>query len=329
MPAASPQCWILSDGTAGMEAQALGLADAMGLDPTIKSINPRRALRALPWLGRLPGVTAAAGGDPIEPPYPKIAITCGRRHAGASIALKRLSRGKTYTIHIQDPRLSPSLFDSLIVPDHDPTRGPNVITTTGSLNRINDALLASEARLVADRIAHLPKPLIAVNLGGDTQQYTVDQVLAGRVANALEELAASRGGGLMITTSRRTGADLLAAIEPLARRDNAVVWTGEGHNPYLGFLGLAEAIIVTADSINMVSEACSTGKPVHILALGREPRRRAAFLDTIREKGLARDFTGVLEQPPPPPLRETAPLRETERVAGQLIAQLKSLGILD
>ena len=306
-----------------MEAQALGLADAMELDTTVKSITPSRVLRALPWLARLPGVSVAAGGDPMSPPYPAIAITCGRRHAGASIALKRLSKGKTYTIHIQDPRLPPALFDSLIVPDHDPTRGPNVITTTGSLNRINDALLAREAALVADQVAHLPKPLVAVNLGGDTQQYTVDRETAGHIAGILEGFAASGGGGLMITTSRRTGADLLAAMEPFAHRDDTVIWTGAGHNPYLGFLGLAEAIIVTGDSINMVSEACSTGKPVHILPLGQEPRRRAAFLDSIRKKGLAGDFTGVLNQP------AESPLRETERVASQLISHLKASGILD
>lgn len=323
MPDIARTCWILSDGTAGMEAQAVGLAEAMALDPIVKSIRPSCTLRAFPWLGRFAGVPAVAGGDLLAPPYPMIAITCGRRHAGASIALKRRSGGKTYTIHIQDPRVSPSLFDTLVVPEHDPSRGPNVITTTGSLNRINDALLEREAGSFEQQAARLPSPRVAVNLGGDTRQYAVDKAMAARVAASLGGLLDSQGCGLMITTSRRTSAPLLAALEPLAQRGDTLVWTGDGPNPYLGFLGLAEAIVVTADSINMVSEACSTGKPVFILPLGTEPRRRATFLDSVRERGLARDFKSTIE------FWNPSPLRETERVAAQLIALLKGSGILD
>jgi uncharacterized protein len=322
MPNATPLCWILSDGTAGMEAQAIGLANAMGLETVIKSIRPSGVLRVLPWLGRIPGVPMASGGDTLSPPYPDIAITCGRRHAGASIALKRVSSGKTYTIHIQDPRVAPSLFDALVVPDHDPSRGENVITTTGSLNRISDSILAREALAFTNQIGPLPAPLVAVNLGGDTQQYKVDEKMAARISQSLLELLNTTGCGLMISTSRRTGPALLAALEPLAERADTVIWTGDGPNPYLGFLGLADAIVVTADSINMVSEACSTGKPVYILPLGTEPRRRATFLDTIKSKGLAREFTGTLDDWKAPPLRET------DRVAKRLITQLKDSGIL-
>jgi uncharacterized protein len=322
MPHRAPTCWILSDGTAGMEAQAVGLASAMGLEPIIKSIQPSRALRAIPSLGKIPGIAATAGGDPLEPPYPAIAITCGRRHAGASIALKRRSNAETYTIHIQDPRVSPALFDALVVPDHDPTRGSNVITTTGSLNRINAALLDREAGLFAEQAAHIPTPRVAVNLGGDTRQYTVDKAMADRVANSLTSLLDHEGRGLMITTSRRTNKPLMDALTPIAKRDDAVVWTGDGPNPYLGFLGLAEAIIVTSDSINMVSEACSTGKPVYILRLGAEPRRRAAFLEAVRERGLARDFNGAIE------IWSGSPLQETKRVADLLVARLRASDIL-
>lgn len=322
----APSCWILSDGTTGMEAQAVGLAEAMGLEPVIKSIRPRRLLRALPALAALPGIAPASGSvsgpDSLAPPYPALSITCGRRHAGASIALKRQSGGKIHTIHIQDPRTSPSLFDTLVVPEHDPMRGPNVISTIGSLNRINDALLSAEAARFADQAQDLPMPRVAVNLGGDTQQYKVDAAMAERVVAGLMELPEHQACGLMITTSRRTSAPLMAALAPLAGRADTVVWTGAGPNPYLGFLGLADAVIVTADSINMVSEACSTGKPVHILRLGEEPKRRAAFLETVRAQGLARDFNGALEEWTP-----TA-LRETERVAGLLVEQLRGKGIL-
>lgn len=318
----APSCWILSDGTAGMEAQSVGLAQAMGLTPVVKSIQPSRLLRLSPSLGALPGVSPAAGGDSLAPPYPALAITCGRRHAGASIALKRLSGGTVYTIHIQDPRVSPALFDTLVVPEHDPMRGPNVISTIGSLNRINDTLLGEEAARFAGQVSELPRPLVAVNLGGNTQQYKVDAAMADRVVRGLLGLLEREHCGLAITISRRSGRPLTDALAPLVERSDTLVWTGDGPNPYLGFLGLADAIIVTADSINMVSEACSIGKPVHILSLGKEPRRRAAFLDTVRAQGLARDFNGGLESWNP------SQLRETERVAALLVEQLRDKSIL-
>jgi mitochondrial fission protein ELM1 len=146
--------------------------------------------------------------------------------------------------------------------------------------------------------------------------------MAARISASLSALADSHGCGLMITTSRRTGARLMAALAPLANRADTVLWQGDGPNPYLGFLGLADAIIVTADSINMVSEACSTGKPVHLLPLGAESRRRAAFLQVILASGRARAFNGSLE------IWDYTPLRETERVAGLLVTQLRNSGIL-
>jgi mitochondrial fission protein ELM1 len=197
-----------------------------------------------------------------------------------------------------------------------------VITTTGSLNRINRSLLETEAAAFADRVTDLPAPRVAVNIGGDTREYTVGRNRAEEIARALGDLADRHGRGLMVTTSRRTGPDLSAALAPLGDRGDTTLWTGAGANPYLGFLGLAETIIVTSDSINMVSEACSTGKPVYVLPLGPEPKRRAAFLEAVRAKGFTRPFDGALETWSYPPLRET------ERVAEALMAQLKASGTL-
>ena len=137
--------WILTDGTVGMRIQCLGLAGAAGLTPVLKHITPSMVLRALPTLGALPGMQATAGGDPITPPWPDVVISCGRRTAGAALAIKRLGDGKPFLAHIQDPRLKPSRFDLLIVPEHDPTRGPNVVTTLGALNPHDPDRLARAA----------------------------------------------------------------------------------------------------------------------------------------------------------------------------------------
>src|SRR3546814_15726728 len=71
----------------------------------------------------------------------------------------------------------------------------------------------------------------------------------------------------MVTPSRRTGPDNEAILRARLAGLPAEIWDGEGENPYFAYLGLADAILVTADSVNMVCEAASTGKPVYVIAL--------------------------------------------------------------
>ena len=320
MNVSQPHCWILSDGTAGMELQAIALADAMGLAPQVKRITPHPILRLSPLFACIPGFPVAGSCTKnLTPPWPHILITCGRRHAGASIALKRRSGRMCFTIHIQDPRLSPTLFDVLVVPEHDPTRGNNVITTICSLTRVDDNLMAFESKRFEDQVAELPRPLVAVNLGGDTRQHRVNEDEAAALTNKLVALADTTGCGLLVTTSRRSGPVLDAALAPLGERADTILWTGAGPNPYLGYLGLADFVIVTTDSVSMMSDACASGKPVYLITLGTNPTRRTAFVSTIREKGLARPFEGVLET------WDAVPLREVHRVASLLAARIGKL----
>lgn len=111
----------------------------------------------------------------------------------------------------------------------------------------------------------------------------------------------------MITTSRRTGEAAVATLKTVLQGTNAHIWTGiEGPNPYFGMLAHADAILVTADSTNMITEAGATGKPVHILPLLRGSAKFGRFHETLVERGIARPFTGKIERWTYPPLRETA-----------------------
>ena len=74
-----------------------------------------------------------------------------------------------------------------------------------------------------------------------------------------------------------------------------MLWSGEGENPYFAMLGLADYILVTSDSASMVSEACATGKPVHIIDLEGGNERFTKFHDGLRNEGITRPFTGALE----------------------------------
>lgn len=308
--------WIVSDGTRGMEVQSIALARALGADPVVKRIRPAPWLRVFPALGAWRAVPPAAGGDPLSPPWPDLVIGCGRRTAGAVLAVKARSGGRSFAVQIQDPRVDPGQFDALVVPEHDPVRGANVILTTGSLNALAVTDLKAEAARIAPLIRSLPGPRVLVAVGGPTRRQRVDPALADRFAGDLERLIDS-GCGLMMTASRRTPERLAEALKALADAEPAaLLWDGTGDNPYFGFLGAADAIVVTSDSVNMTSEACSSGKGVYVADLLDLSGRIGTFQKTLRERGLTRPFAGHVE----PFLYE--PLHDAEMAAEEVLGLL-------
>ena len=116
----------------------------------------------------------------------------------------------------------------------------------------------------------------------------------------------------MITPSRRTGAENLTILQDALRDTPSYIWDGQGDNPYYGMLGLTDAILVTADSVNMVSEACTTGKPVHVIDLPGGSDKFRRFHQAMHEDGFTRSFMGHLESWSVPPLDDV------QRVAARI-----------
>jgi len=289
-------CWILSDGKAGMENQCLGLAERLGLKPEIKRIVPRFPWTVLPpqlWVAPL----AAPGpkGDRLAPPWPDILIATGRQTVAPALAIKRGSGGKTRTIQIQHPRVALSRFDLVIAPAHDGLSGPNVISTLGAMHRITAERLKAAADEFRESYADLPRPLIAVLLGGSNSQYRMTAAASRKLGGLLAEAARETGAGIAVTPSRRTGEE---NIEALAEGLSGVphhIWDGTGENPYFGMLALADGFVVTNDSVNMVSEAAATGKPVHIFDLEGHSAKFDLFHKAMRDAGATRPFAGKFE----------------------------------
>ncbi|ALG70027.1 hypothetical protein VY88_09885 [Azospirillum thiophilum] len=310
-------CWVVSDGKAGMENQCIGLAEALGLTPVIKRVRLRTPWRQLtPYLRIGNRFAPSPEGDPVAPPWPDILIGTGRQSIPVSLAVRSLSGGRSFTIQTQDPVMNPHRFDLVVVPRHDKLRGDNVLVTRGALHRVTPAVLAGAAARFAPRLAHLPHPRIAVLIGGDNGVYRLTPTIMGDVAERLANLTRSHGAGLMVTPSRRTGADNEAILRARLSGLPAEVWDGSGENPYFAYLGLADAVVVTCDSVSMTSEACSTGKPVYVIEMeGGSPKFRA-FHDGLYRDGITRPFDGTLEHWDYPPLND----RET--VAAEVMRRL-------
>jgi len=313
----TPAVWVMTDGRAGNVACATGLAEALGYPFIEKTITLKPPFLWMPpslWVFRTLGIDVA-NSDALDPPWPDLLITCGRRSVGTALEIKRRSGGHTKAVHILDPHLDPGRFDLVSAPAHDRLSGPNVISTQGSLNAVSDTRLAEAKELWRTTLGDLPGPRIAVLIGGRSKAYEFDKSDAEAVAATLLTLQRESGGSLMVTASRRTGPEAGQALRDRLTGSDIFFWDGAGENPYWGFLAWADHIVVTGDSVNMTSEALATGQPVYTVDMrpkGGRAGKLERFHAGLRDAGLTRSFDGTLSA------AGQTPLRETEKVAARV-----------
>ena len=291
----SPIAWVLHDGKAGMASQALGLAEATGFPFIEKRVGIRFPWVCLPpQLWFLPLRAAGDSGASLQPPWPDLVIGCGRNTAMPALAIRRAGAGHTVAAQIQYPGVGHAEFDLLVVPEHDGLRGPRVIVTRGAVHRVTPARLAAE-RTRFPALATMPQPIMSVLIGGTNRAYRLTLRRVGEIAEALAAVLRDRGGSALVSPSRRTGAAGLALLRKRLEDFPTAIWDGSGENPYFAYLALADAVLVTADSVSMISEAAATGKPVHILGLDGGNAKFARFHATMRAAGITRLFSGGIE----------------------------------
>jgi uncharacterized protein len=315
------QTWIVTDGSAGNENQALAVAEAVGLPFALKRVCATGALRMIPprlqiYLPPERLLRSVGASEPLTAPWPRLVISAGQRSAPIALAVKRNSGA--FALHILNPGLPLRLFDLIAAPAHDNLHAWNAIATVGSVHRVTPARLAEAAKRFEGAIAGLPKPRITVLLGGASRAFSFKPKDAAGLGAKLAELARTSGGSLLVTPSRRTSVSAFAAFSRAVLDVPHTTWDGTGDNPYFGFLALADAIVVTGDSVNMVTEAVSTGKPVFVQALNGRSDKLTHFHRLMQERGATRPFAGRLESWRYPPINDT------ERVAS---AVRRALGL--
>lgn len=287
--------WVLHDGKAGMASQALGLAEATGLPFAEMPLSVRP-----PWLWLPPSLWLAPlsapgrGGARLRPPWPDFVVACGRNAAMPALAIRRASKGVTIAAQIQNPGVGRDKFDLMVVPAHDGLCGPRIAVTQGAVHRVTPARLDAE-RARFPGLAALPRPIVAVLLGGTNKAYRLTLQRIREIADTLAAILRRSGGSALVTPSRRTGASGLSLLRERLAGLPAEVWDGAGDNPYFAYLGLADAVLATADSVSMISEAAATGKPVHILALPGGNAKFARFHQLMQQAGITRPFAGEIE----------------------------------
>ena len=333
MASLGPSIWAVSDGRAGNAAQVRALTAALGAtgrwmkiahiagaahrqEPLV--LTPRAPWRWLPadrWPAPLNALPKAQRAT-LAAPWPTVWIAAGRRSASLTKLARDMSGGKTFTVQILDPYIAPSNFDLLVVPEHDAVSGPNVIRTVGSPAYFAPEALEEAAQAFADLADETRRSAIVI-LGGDSRVHTFTNAAADRLEGQMRALAAD-GWRLRITTSRRTPVPIAARFRQMAGDLGAAFWAGpqDGPNPYLAWLLFSNAAIVTEDSANMLSDAAWHGLPVHIAKLEGRADKFDRLNESLMQRGVARWFTGQLEQ------WSYEPLREADRVADLIVEKL-------
>lgn len=309
----TPALWGLLDDRPGHAGQVRGLVAAIGaphrfipLSYNLFSHLPNLLLGAsrmhLSWRCR----------QQLCAPWPAMVIACGRRSEPVARWIKQ-QHPATKIVYIMTPA-SLAGWDRIVIPAHDnPPADPRILRSAGPLHHVTPARLEEARSMWEQAFAPFPRPRIGLLMGD------ISAATAGAMVAAAERVA-GRSGALLITNSRRTGADVLASLT-IPQAHYRYDWHhARGDNPYMGILAHADALIVSGDSMSMCIEACATGKPVFIASMQGLAAKHRLMHEFLFEGGYARPLAQAGAHPPHP----AAPLAETQRIGTELRGLLAS-----
>ena len=278
-PSAPIRTCALIGARAGDNDQVIALAEALGLPFEIKPLeyNGLHVLGPRLLDSSLISLTSASRKLILSEPPPDLTISAGHRSVPVVRALKKQSSGRTRSIHLGFPRVSPGHFDLVITtPQYPIPDDPHLLRMAYALTRAATALAD---RADAAQIAALPAPRRLLIVGGPTLFWNLDaRRLLRTLASMLDE-ADKNGGSVLVTTSPRTPKVMEQEIAALLDTSDVPTLLAEPRRSpgYASLLAGAETILVTADSVAMISDAIWTGKPVALVPVAKSGLGRIAF----------------------------------------------------
>ena len=280
--------WVLTSHKPGHTTQARGLADALGWPYTTKILHFRGPTGLYKYLLGTDRATRRgldiSQSDVLGPPWPDLVIVAGWRPGRVARWIQHESHGRTHLVllgRIGSRPVAPTdisvVCEHFRLPPH-----PRRIETGAPVTQVNPERLETAADTWRDQVEAAPRPWIMLLVGGATARHELTPDQADRLGAEVRAFAERLHGTVFATTSRRTGhaaAEALAAS--LGPRHSVYAWRPDrADNPYLGYLALADLLIVTGESESMLAEAVATEKPVYIYPLAE---RSAGVLERAKD----------------------------------------------
>ena len=287
--------WVISDGTRGMENQSLSLAKLLNKSFKLIRYNPPYLLKKFPLIRTL-FISSIKDHFLKNNPPPTIIITTGKRMAGLSLVLKSIFRKNVKTIHIQNPKLPFKYFDLLLIPEHDNVTAKNVIQTKGALSFFNNNEIKKIEKKNIELIRSNKKNLILLMIGGDNKRYKPKNTDYYYLSMKIVEATKNLNCQLVVLPSRRTPLKAVKILKSsfLKHNENFKIITSSQQNVYPDILKIADYIIVTSDSVNMISETAILSTPLFVSYLSKEIGKISSFLNNLEELGIIKKFEGKL-----------------------------------
>lgn len=270
--------WVLTDDKPGHTTQSIGLAEALGIPYDVKRLR----FNLLSRLGhRLRGASrlglSRTPSASLAPPWPDLVISTGHRTAPVARWIGRQSQGRARLVQLgRRGGEATDAFDLVVscahfrLPLH-----PRRMEVVAPLNDMTVERLARAAERWRGLFDGAPRPHVVLVAGGSCARHQFDVETARRMGAEVRAFAESIGGSVWAITGPRTGADASAALrDGLGDGAHLHEWRSrERDNSYVGYLALADALVVTGESESMLAEAAATGKPLFIYPLPERPLR--------------------------------------------------------
>ena len=281
-------CWVITDGNAGAKSQAIGLAEALGLNFEEKIFRLKSFFRIFaPYLIFDYTKFSTATSSKFSKPYPKIVIVCGSSARSIGPYLKKIDPN-IFTIFLQDPKINPKYYDLIIAPYHDKIKGENVIKINFALNRVTKDKLLSEQKKFDFLAKKFESPYNVILIGGNTKKYKMSDAACDKIIEDIDYILENNKGSFLITNSRRTPDKVNKELQKKFNGSKKVYFydfNSQGNNPFFAFLSLAQKIFITNDSISMLAEASNTNKSIKVLPLlNHDSTKVAKVFEQLKER---------------------------------------------
>ncbi len=325
---------VLDDGRTGHLRQSQAALNALeevlkGKQQTLlahtvmvayRSVIARRVLNGLGFISRfvpfirgrwmLAMALDAATMKVLDALTPDAVISCGSANGVVMAIYAEVNRAKTIAI-LRQGSVALDFFDRVIMPEHDgklPMAQGKQIRTKAALNLIDKVYLRKQTDGLLSRYSHLKADMrlkIGVMIGGDAKGVVMNPEVIRALMVHLKTISEHYNATILLTTSRRTPASVDQLIEresALLKRMGLCIIANTHNVPEAvgGILGLSDLILVSAESISMVSEAVSASKMTVVFSpMGNFPQnptnKYEQFVFKMQQQGyvMAADINNI------------------------------------